>query len=67
MWIKTNDHAARSGCADFFNVSPKKAFMGKIKVSPFSCLLLGFTRLHFLLNVSKMWLANLLTTISTKK
>jgi hypothetical protein len=27
---------------------------------------LGFTSLHFLLNVSKTWLANLLTTISTK-
>jgi hypothetical protein len=39
MWTKRNDHAARSGCDDFFYASPKRAFMGKIKVSPFSCLL----------------------------
>jgi hypothetical protein len=51
----------------FFNISPKRAILGKIKVLPFSCLLLGFTCLYFLLTVSKMWLANLLTTISTKK
>jgi hypothetical protein len=57
---------ARNGCADFFNISPKRAVLGKIKVWPFFCLLLGFTCLHFLLNVSKMWLANLLTAISTK-
>jgi hypothetical protein len=28
---------------------------------------MGYTCLHLLLNVSKMWLANLLTTIFTKK
>ena len=39
----------------------------KTQVRPYSCLLLGFTCLLFLLNVSKMWLANLLTTIFTKK
>ena len=38
----------------------------KIKVSPFSCLLLGFTCLNLLSNVSKMWLANPLITILTK-
>ena len=41
-------------------------FMKKIQVKSFSCLLLGFTCLYFLLNVSKMWLANLLTTIHKK-
>jgi hypothetical protein len=67
MWTKRIDHATRSGCADFYNISPKRAILGKIKVWPFSCLLLGFTCFHFLLNLSKMWLENLLTTISTKK
>jgi hypothetical protein len=66
MWTKRNGHAARNGCAHFFNISPKRVVLGKIKVWPFSCLLLGFTCLHFLLNVSKMWLVNLLTSISTK-
>ena len=37
------------------------------QVCSFSCPLLDFTCLHFLLNVSKMWLANLLTTFFTKK
>ena len=55
MWTKKNDHA------------PKRTFLKKIQICPFSCLLLGFNCLHFLLNVSKMWLANLLTTIFTKK
>jgi hypothetical protein len=32
MWTKRNDHAARSGCADFFNISPKMAVLGKIEV-----------------------------------
>ena len=36
------------------------------QVWPFSCLLVGFTSLHFLLNVAKIWVANLLTTILTK-
>ena len=39
----------------------------KIQVCSFFSLLLGLACLHFLLNVSKMWLANLLTTIFTKK
>ena len=29
---KRNDHAARSGCADFFNISPKRAVLGKNEV-----------------------------------
>jgi hypothetical protein len=32
MWTKRNDHAARSECVDFFNISPKKDVLGKIKV-----------------------------------
>jgi hypothetical protein len=66
MWTKRNDHAARSGCDDLFNISPKRAVLEENEVGPISCLLLGFICLHFLLNVSKMWLANLLTIISTK-
>ena len=67
MWTKKNDHAPKSEGVDFFNTCPKRAVLKKIQVWPFSCLFLGFTCLHFLLNVSKMWLANLLTTIFTKK
>jgi hypothetical protein len=67
MWTKRLGMTMRQEVdADFFNISPKRAVLGKIKVWPFSCLLLGFTCLHFLLKVSKMWLANLLTSISTK-
>jgi hypothetical protein len=66
MWTKRDDHAARSGCADFFNISPKRVVLGNIKVWSFFCLLLSFTCLHSLLNVSKMWLANFLTSISKK-
>jgi hypothetical protein len=32
MGTKRNDHAARSGCADFFNISPKRAVLEKIEV-----------------------------------
>ena len=64
MWTKKNDHASKSEGANFLI---KGHFENKIQVWPFSCLLLGFTCLHFLLNVSKTWLANLLTTIFTKK
>jgi len=32
MWTKRNDHAARSGGAEFFNISPKKAVLGKNEV-----------------------------------
>ena len=51
----------------FFNTCSKRKDLKKIQARPFSCFLLGFTCLHFLLNVSKMWLANLLTTIFTKQ
>ena len=69
MWTKKSDHAPKSECADFFKYMPKKGtFERKInKVCPFSSLHLGSTGLHFLLNVSKMWPANLLTTILTNK
>ena len=65
-----NDHAPINECAYiFFQTYPKMAVLKrKKKVWPFSCLLLSFTCLHFLLNVLKMWLANLnlLTTIRRK-
>jgi hypothetical protein len=32
MWTKRIDHATRSECADFYNISPKRAILGKIKV-----------------------------------
>ena len=32
MWIKRNDHAPKSERADFFNVSPKRAFLKKNQV-----------------------------------
>ena len=56
MWTKKNDHAPKSAWADFFNTCTKRIFLEKNQVWPFSCLLLDFTYLHFLLNVSKMWL-----------
>jgi len=68
MWTKKNDYASKSEDVDlFFNTCPKRAVLNENQVWPFSCLLLGFTCLPFLLNVSKMWLANLLTTTFTKK
>ena len=68
MWTKENDHAPKSERVDFFYHMPKNGILWKKnKVCSFSCLLLSFTCLHFLLNVSKMRLANLLTTISFKK
>ena len=67
MWIKKNDHAPRSECADFFQCMSKKGIFERKKIQDYSlsCQLLGFTWLHFLLNVAKRWLANLLTTIFT--
>ena len=49
-----------------FLIYAQKGHFWKKKVFSFSCLLLGFTCLRFLLNLLKMWLANLLTTIFTK-
>ena len=67
MWNKKNCYAPKSECADFFLIYVQKGhFEKKIQVWPFSCLLLGFTCLHFLLSFSKMWLPNLLTTILTR-
>ena len=61
----------KSGCVDLKNtyIRLKKVVKKNIKfdhslVSSWASLV--FTCLHFLLNVSKMWLANLLTTIFTK-
>ena len=67
MWTKKNDRAPKSEGVDFFNTYPKRTNLKKNQVWPFSCLLLGFICLQFLLNVSKMWLSNLLTTIFTKR
>ena len=66
MWTKKNDHASKNEHVDFFSRCPKRAILKKNQVWPFSCLHLGFTCLPFLLNVSKMWLANLLTKTFTK-
>ena len=67
MWTKNNDHAPKCECVDVFLIHARKGqFWKKIQVCPFYCFLLGFTCLHCLLNVSKIWLANLLTTIFTK-
>ena len=66
MWIKKSDHAPKYEGVNFFNTCPKRAIFEKNQVWLFSCLLLGFICLHFLLNVSKMWLTNLLTTFFTK-
>ena len=65
MCTTKNDHAPKNACIDFFDICPKRAFLEKIQVCPFYCLLMGFTCLQFLLNVLKMWLANLFTTIFT--
>ena len=48
----------------FLNTCPQRAVLKKNQVWPFSCLLLGFTCFHFLLNMSRMWLANLRTRAS---
>ena len=50
-----------------FLYMPKRAVLNKIQVWLLSCLLLGFTCLHFLLHVSKVWLANLLTIFFYEK
>jgi hypothetical protein len=58
MWTKKNDHAPKNEGADFIIHAQKGHFWkNKIQVWPFSCLLLGFTCLLFLLNVSKMYVA----------
>ena len=62
MWAKKNDHAPEIGCAGFFNICPKRVFLKKIKF----VYSLVFSWLY-LLNLSKMWLANLLITIATRK
>ena len=71
MWTKKNDHAPKSKCVDFFLNMPKKgSFEKKFKCEHLLSFLgasLVFICLHFSLNVSKMWLANLLTTILTKE
>ena len=51
----------------FFHIYPKRAFLEKLQVWIFRCLFLGLTCLHFLLNVVKMWFANLLIIIFTKR
>ena len=66
-WTKENDHSPKNECADFFfKYMPKLGIFEKTQVWPFSCLLLGFTCLHFLLNVLKMWLEKL-PTLPTKE
>jgi hypothetical protein len=60
MWTKKNDHVPKSECA---NICPKGALLER--ESSLS-ILLSSLGLH-LVNASKMWLANLLTTIFTKK
>jgi hypothetical protein len=32
MWTKRNEHVARNGCADFFNIYPKRAILGQNEV-----------------------------------
>ena len=63
MWTKKNDHAPKSECYDLFNICPKRAFLKKNSSLIILLSFLGFTCIHFLLNVSKMWLKNLLTII----
>ena len=71
MWSKRNDRAPKSEYVRIY-MSKESIFyfilflFFEINFCLFSCLVLGFTCLHFLLNVSKMWFANLLTTIFTK-
>ena len=67
MWNKKNHHAPKSEGACFFNRCPKRVVLIFFLKFDHSRLLLGFTCLPFLLSVSRMWLANLLTTIFTKK
>ena len=70
MWTKKNDHASKKECADLFsNICSKRAILKKKKKSSSTILLSshGFSCLLFLLDVSKMWLANLLTTFFTKR
>ena len=59
----------------FFNTCPKRAVLDpkkkeekeKEKFDHYLVFVWALLGLHFLLNVSKTWLANLLTTIFTKK
>ena len=54
------EECTKSECIDFFNICQHE------KNSSLT-ILSSYLGLHFLLYVSKMWLANLLTTIFTKK
>ena len=66
MWTKKYDHAPKSECANFLIYMPKKGSFEKKFKFHHSPLFSWTTCLHFLLNVSKLWLANILTTIFTK-
>jgi hypothetical protein len=56
-------HAPKSECVGFFKYMPKKDNFEKHSSLTILLSYFGFTCIHFLLNVSKRWLANLITTI----
>ena len=49
MWIKKNDYAPQSECANCFNTCSKRALLKIIRVWPLSCFLMGFTCLSLLI------------------
>ena len=61
MWTKKNGHAPKIECAEFFLNTLKNGIYEKNIKFDHSLVF------HFLLKVSKMWLANLLTTIFTEE
>jgi hypothetical protein len=53
MWTKKNDHAQKVDVLIFLKYTPRNGSYKTNQVWPLSCLLFGFTCLHFLLNMSK--------------
>ena len=63
MWTKKNDHVLKSQCADFFVIHAQKGRLWKkLKFNHSLVFFWASLVFYFLLNVSKMWLANFLTT-----
>jgi hypothetical protein len=65
MWTKKIAHALKMNVPIFFIHAQKGQFWNNFKFDHHLGLLLGFTCLHFLLNVLKTWLANYHNLLNT--
>jgi hypothetical protein len=66
MWTRKNDHAPQSERVDFFNTCPKEGRFEKNSSLTNLVSSLGLQLSSVLVNMSKMCLANIFTTILTK-